>query len=682
MNKPFLQSALAFAVMSAMSAAVHAEGQMVQDDVTKLETIVVTTAGGFEQNIADAPASISVITGEELQKKSYTDVIDAVKNMPGVSVQGGGNNKEITIRGMGASYTKYLVNGRPVSVGRTVNGNGTDGGKIGAYLPPIDMIERIEVVRGPMSSLYGSDAMGGVINIITKKASSSNWHGSISPEYTKSNNDYANDSYGVGFYAAGPLIKDKLSLSLDGNFQGNDESDYVGGEGQKSGSSESEKKVRKLGTELVWNVNEHHDIGLRYDFTNQQYTTTLGKSVGIASQASTNENEKELYTLTHKANYDHFTVDSYYQDETTKKVYSGAVSDQKQEELKVFNTQGTFFLGDHTLTLGGQYQTEKITDTTNGLASVTGLTTLDRWLFALYAENEWNITDDFALTLGARFNKDEYFGGEVTPRIYGVYHLTDVLTLKGGVSTGYKQPAISQISEGFGSRTGKGSGVIIGNPDLSPEKSTSYELGFNFSDPELGLTSSLMVFKSDFKDKIVENRLCETPGTTNSSPVQDWKCSANGNPYRFVSQMMNVSDAEMKGVEFALDYDLLYNLRASTSYTYTKSEQKSGEFKGQALNKMPKHMLNMGLDYDVSDTWNTWMDYNYRGKTSDYLSRTSMGSGTPAYGTFDAGAVFKASEKLSLTAGVYNIANKEITNSEYDIVLDGRRYTVGMNIKF
>lgn len=682
MNKPFLQSALAFAVMSAMSAAVHAEGQMMQDDVTKLETIVVTTAGGFEQNIADAPASISVITGEELQKKSYTDVIDAVKNMPGVSVQGGGNNKEITIRGMGASYTKYLVNGRPVSAGRTVNGNGTDGGKIGAYLPPIDMIERIEVVRGPMSSLYGSDAMGGVINIITKKASSSNWHGSISPEYTKSNNDYANDSYGVGFYAAGPLIKDKLSLSLDGNFQGNDESDYVGGEGQKSGSSESEKKIRKLGTEVVWNVNEHHDIGLRYDFTNQQYTTTLGKSVGIASQASTNENEKELYTLTHKANYDHFTVDSYYQDETTKKVYSGAVSDQKQEDLKVFNTQGTFFLGDHTLTLGGQYQTEKITDTTNGLASVTGLTTLDRWLFALYAENEWNITDDFALTLGARFNKDEYFGGEVTPRIYGVYHLTDVLTLKGGVSTGYKQPAISQISEGFGSRTGKGSGVIIGNPDLSPEKSTSYELGFNFSDPELGLTSSLMVFKSDFKDKIVENRLCETPGTTNSSPVQDWKCSANGNPYRFVSQMMNVSDAEMKGVEFALDYDLLYNLRASTSYTYTKSEQKSGEFKGQALNKMPKHMLNMGLDYDVSDTWNTWMDYNYRGKTSDYLSRTSMGSGTPAYGTFDAGAVFKASEKLSLTAGVYNIANKEITNSEYDIVLDGRRYTVGMNIKF
>ena len=97
---------------------------------------------------------------------------------------------------------------------------------------------------------------------------------------------------------------------------------------------------------------------------------------------------------------------------------------------------------------------------------------------------------------------------------------------------------------------------------------------------------------------------------------------------------------------------------------------------------MPKHMLNVGLNYDVSDTWTTWLDYNYRGKTSDYLSRTSMDNGTPGYGTFDAGAVFKATDNLSLTAGIYNIANKEITNGDYDIVLDGRRYTVGMNIKF
>src|SRR5690606_4496642 len=158
-----------------------------------------------------------------------------------------------------------------------------------------------------------------------------------------------------------------------------------------------------------------------------------------ATQASINENEKNLYTLTHKARYDNFTLDSYYQDETTKKVYSGAVADKKNEELKVFNTQGSFFLGNHALTVGGQYQKEKITDTTNGLASITGVTALDRWLFALYAENEWSLTDNFALTVGARYNKDEYFGGEITTLEYDVYHLTVTITLKDALITVYKK---------------------------------------------------------------------------------------------------------------------------------------------------------------------------------------------------------------------------------------------------
>jgi len=670
----------------ALASILVLENLLLAEQTTQLDEVqVVSTASGFEQNVADAPASISVITAEELQKKAYTDVIDAVKNIPGVSVSGGGNNQDITIRGMGANYTKYLVNGRPISVGRSVNSNGTDGGKFGAYLPSIDMIERIEVVRGPMSSLYGSDAMGGVINIITKKASSDQWRGSITPEYTKSSNDITNDNYSVGMFLSGPLVKDRLSLSLDGLFQGTDESDYIGGEGQKSASSESEKKVRKVGSELVWSVDEHNDIGLRYDYTKQEYTTTPGKSIEKTATGSKNENEKGLYTITHKANYEKFVLNTYYQDETTKKIYD-QTNDSKKEELKTFNTQGSFYLGNHIVTLGGQYQYEKFLDTTNGLlsANVPGaVDSVDRWLMALYIEDEWGITDDFALTLGARYNKDEFFGSEVTPRIYGVYHLTDNLTLKTGVSTGYKQPRVNDISEGFGQLTGKGSGVIIGNPDLKPEKTTSYETGINYTNKDLGIASSLVLFQTDFKDKIVEHRMCETPGTTNSTPSSQWGCyTSSGAKYRFVSIQENVDDAEMKGVEFTFDYDIFDNLKASTSYTYTKSEQKSGDFKGKPLNKMPKHMVNVGLDLDISKDWSAWTSYNYRGKTSDYLSRTSMESGTPSYGLFDAGFVYRATKDLTLKAGIYNIADKQITNDEYDIVLEGRRYTFGLNLKF
>ena len=122
-------------------SAVVASCLSAEENSIKLQEVTVTSATGFEQNIADAPASISVITAEELQKKSYKDVTDAVKNVPGVFVSGGGDKQDITIRGMGSQYTLYLVDGRPVSAGRIVNTNGSDGGKIGGFLPSIDMIE-------------------------------------------------------------------------------------------------------------------------------------------------------------------------------------------------------------------------------------------------------------------------------------------------------------------------------------------------------------------------------------------------------------------------------------------------------------------------------------------------------------------------------------------------------------
>src|SRR5690606_24879828 len=199
---------------------------VVAQESAELKTIVVT-ATGYEQNIADAPASISVVTREDLEKQSYTDVVDAVKNIPGVVVTGGGSAQDISIRGMTQAYTLYLVDGRPVSAGRSVNTNGADGGKqIG--LPPISMIERIEVIRGPMSSLYGSEAMGGVINIITRKATGE-WRGTVNGEYTLSNNDISNNGQSASTFLSGPLVEGLLGLRINGGYTGFDESDFVGG---------------------------------------------------------------------------------------------------------------------------------------------------------------------------------------------------------------------------------------------------------------------------------------------------------------------------------------------------------------------------------------------------------------------------------------------------------------------
>nr|MDC2855154.1 TonB-dependent receptor plug domain-containing protein [Ningiella sp. W23] len=94
--------------------------------INEMERIVVT-ATGYEQRLIDAPASISVIFQDELRKKSYSTIVDAVRDIPGVYISGGGNMQDISIRGMDDQYTLYLVDGRPLSAGRSVNTNGADG---------------------------------------------------------------------------------------------------------------------------------------------------------------------------------------------------------------------------------------------------------------------------------------------------------------------------------------------------------------------------------------------------------------------------------------------------------------------------------------------------------------------------------------------------------------------------
>lgn len=129
------------------------------------ETLVVT-ASASEQNLKDAPASISVITQQDLQRRPVQNLKDVLKEVPGVQLTNEGDNRKgVSLRGLNSSYTLILIDGKRVNSRNAVfRHNDFDLNWI-----PVEAIERIEVVRGPMSSLYGSDALGGVVNIITKK---------------------------------------------------------------------------------------------------------------------------------------------------------------------------------------------------------------------------------------------------------------------------------------------------------------------------------------------------------------------------------------------------------------------------------------------------------------------------------------------------------------------------------
>lgn len=144
--------------LTALSSPALVLAQETPPSTLVLDEIVITAAG-FEQSIKDAPASISVITSEELQKGNFTSLTDALKEVQGVVATGIANEQDIYIRGLPGQYTLILVDGKRQNT-RDSRTNGSSGYEQ-SFIPPIAAIDRIEIVRGPMSSLYGSDAMGG-----------------------------------------------------------------------------------------------------------------------------------------------------------------------------------------------------------------------------------------------------------------------------------------------------------------------------------------------------------------------------------------------------------------------------------------------------------------------------------------------------------------------------------------
>ena len=189
---------------------------------------IVVTAAGFEQKITDAPASISVISSEDLANRPYMTLLDAVRDLEGVDI---GETRDktgqgtVSLRGMGSDYTLILINGRRQNNHGDIYPNSFGGNQFN-HIPPRDAIERIEVIRGPASTLYGADAMGGVINIITKR-SLDRWTGSVTVARTFETKSAYGDDMTVDAYINGPILPGLLNLSARGSWYKRDASNPI-----------------------------------------------------------------------------------------------------------------------------------------------------------------------------------------------------------------------------------------------------------------------------------------------------------------------------------------------------------------------------------------------------------------------------------------------------------------------
>lgn len=249
---------------------------------------MVVTASGFEQKVPLAPASISVVSQTDLRQRPYVTLIDAVRDLEGVDVGETSDKtgqRTISMRGMGSDYTLILIDGKRQNNHGDIYPNSFGGNQFN-HIPPLDMIERIEVVRGPASTLYGADALGGVINIITRKVSDQ-WYGSFTTTHNyQQNEDFGSDST-FDFAVLGPLLDNKLGLGFRGSWYRRDASvpeyevvyDPAGEPHERAlgfggGGKTVDNDNKSLGMTLTWVPADNQVVSFDADVSEQVYDNT------------------------------------------------------------------------------------------------------------------------------------------------------------------------------------------------------------------------------------------------------------------------------------------------------------------------------------------------------------------------------------------------------------------------
>ena len=668
---------------------------------------MVVTASGFEQSIKQAPASISVITREELEQKSISSLTDALTDVPGVDVEAsagktGGLN--ISIRGMPSDYTLVLIDGRRQNVAGNITPNGF-GETSTSFLPPVNSIERIEVIRGPMSTLYGSDAMGGVVNIITRKVADK-WHGSVTADTTFETND-AGDSRKLDLYLSGPIIKDRLGLTLRGSKFKRDASEMEptgnhGGEIISSrGPNPVEADIHSLGARLTLTPNRNHDFWFDIESSRQKYDNSQAQlgTIGVRGYTEEQRFNQDQYTLAHTGRFSFGTLDSsimYSTRETLGRTIPEGTPGKApggHRELEannlVIDTKLTSLIGNHMLTVGGQFWEAEMKD---GVAPAP----YEHTQYALFAEDEWQITNSFAATFGLRYDHHDMFGSHVSPRAYAVWNVNDNWILKGGVSRGYKTPRLDQLTPGINGFRGQGTIPTIGTPTLKPETSTNFEIGAIY-DSNNGFMVGVTAFHNDFKDRISSGNQvlnCSWEGAENRPGCVDHGYWPNVD---FYDQTINVDKATTQGIELVTAIDITDALTLTANYTYLDSEQKSGPNEGQPLSDASKHAVNARLNWIVDEKLNTWVRGSYRSPRyrSDEHVRNQLGN-YKSYATVDIGAAYKISKNVTVSASINNLFDKDFleyasyTDSRgnqaygplYTNMKTGRNFWLSMNAQF
>ena len=664
---------------------------------SSLEEIMVTTATKTEKNIEGVSASVIVITEEEIQKTGASTLDKILEKVPSINAQYGrfphpsaSSKASISLRGMGANGTLILVDGKRLS--------GETESPYEMTRITASMIERIEIVKGSMSTLYGSDAIGGVINIITKKVDKN--VSTLDLKYG-SNGDGDAVNKNVNFTNRGSVdkLRYKINTSIDDTTPYKVNKSYTqqainpSSGADLNGNSldnisgnydvtyKDEATVKTIGTRLEYDFSDNFTAGLDLSYFTEdregQYLgNTSATSGGLITNTPVNSEDKNRridissdfkYLINDDLSMNTKVYRSYYKKRnyTDPLTFDGATNTKFSANVTIDTLESdlTYILNDsNIITTGLEYRKEtRDSGAINPDASSSEFITKVVNYKSLFIQDEIEISDTLNAIVGTRYDNISNADNKITLQAGLVKEIAEDTSIRANYAQGYRTPDIAElyvVSMYYKGAKRYGSEVIntikTESYDLKPEQSQTFEL--SLSNKYENLSSVFTIFNNKVKDKI---------------DLVSYNDSSSSTKY-YTSE--NIDQVDIKGAEVSFDYDLNKDIDLGLNATYLKTEDEST---GKELTYTPDISASFSVNYKITNDLNTNLMLRYIGEQYSNSTNTEQ---TNNYTLVDLGAQYQINKNIEYYLGVDNIFNKEVDEEIGTNV--GSYYFTGLRITF
>ena len=613
-----------------------------QEDLQEfaLEDMVVT-ATRTESKMVDVPVNTTVISAEKIADRHYLDVADALKDVPGANVLD---------TGVGAGEKKVVLNGDDRVLvlvdGKRVNFDmGAASGRSSydlKMLPDVSLIERVEVIKGHGGALYGSDAVGGVVNIITKKMDHS--YGKVSMGFGSQQARDAKAMYTVKEGKTGVMVA--ASKYKQGYYKYKDVADKTTKRWNKDSDYENEKVSLKIAQELT----DTSNLEFEYNYTKADGNVPYGYATTQSDKKTNNFGLKYDWLLKDKdAGY----VQLYYNK------YKFLSSSTLEEKDKGFEVQQAITASENNkLVVGASYRNAEASNDGRNYAAKYNEKINNK---AIFVSDQWEFTPSWTLDTGVRYDKHSTAGSKTTwsaglnkkfdENSHAYFNWGQV----------FKAPTLDDL---YYNASG-----MYGNPNLKAEKGDTWTIGYG---TKIADKTSLNVnyFQSKLEDAI------------------KWVDIGN-----YESEVRNIAHQKKNGIEISVNHELNDNWDLEASYTHVRVRNDNNDGNGYVRDTsyLP-NMYRFGVRYH-DDLWNADLFLRGGSGADTGVFKNSYGYDAQNYLdssfiTLDASVSYKATKDLSFYAKGYNLFNKAyaesagVSSATYKYPAQGRRFIIGAEYTF